>query len=428
MRARHQRLAPGAGATARRRVWLLAFGAALATLACGPATGLASAGAGAGAADRSAPAAVRPPNDPLFRHQWNLHAIQIPSAWAATRGEGAVVAVLDTGVAYRTRGRYHRAPDLAGTRFVDGWDFVDGDPYPDDVAPRDDRRSHGTLMAGLIAQTTGNALGAAGVAPDAAIMPVRVLKPDLSGSATAIARGLRFAADHGADVVSLSISGPSETRVLTRAIDYAVGRGVTVVAAAGNDGADTVSWPAAHPRVIAVGAVSRDLSRAPYSNSGAALDLVAPAGARDRVDTGYGPGDGVVAQTLKGGQATFCFCFSASTSAAAAEVSGVAALLVASGRARGPAQVRAALVAGARDLGARGRDDEFGAGLVQARGALGEIGALPSAADGPGRTRPPVPAAGGLPWALIGLGGGLAVVALALVVRSRRSAGRRTSA
>ncbi len=325
-----------------------------------------AAGAGSTAASAASPA---PPNDPLFRHQWNLSAIGIPAAWAISRGAGAVVAVLDTGVAYETRGPYRRAPDLAGARFVAGWDFVDGDRHPNDVAPRDGRRSHGTQMAAIIAQTAGNRLGGAGVAPAAAIMPVRVLRPDLSGSATAIARGLRFAADHGADIASLSIAGP-RTRRLTDAVRYATAKGVTVVAAVGNDGAPSVGWPAADPRVIAVGAVARNLALAPYSNFGRALDLVAPAGTGDDLPTGYGPPDGVVAQTLKGGPGRFCFCFSASTSVAAAEVSGVAALLVGSRRARGPAAVRAALLGGARDLGPAGRDREYGAGLVQAVGAL----------------------------------------------------------
>ncbi len=334
-------------------------------------------------AQASAPA-VKAPNDPLFRHQWYLPAIQIPAAWAVTRGRGATVAVLDTGIAYATRGPYRRAPDLAGTRFVAGWDFVDGDPYPNDVAPRDGRRSHGTQIAGIIAQTTNNALGGAGVAPAAAIMPIRVLRPDLSGSATAVARGLRFAADHGADIANLSIAGRSQTRLVREAVAYAVARGVTVVAAAGNDGRATVSWPAADPQVIAVGAVARDLTRAPYSNFGARLDLVAPSGAGARGDSAFGPSDGVVAQTLKGGPSQFCFCFTASTSAAAALVSGVAALVVGAGQADGPAAVRAALLRSARDLGPDGRDDEYGSGLVQAAGAVGAaVPTPPSDAEAP---------------------------------------------
>lgn len=234
-------------------------------------------------------------------------------------------------------------------------------------------------MAGIIAQTTGNAIGGAGVAPAASLMPIRVLEPDLSGTAENVARGLRFAADQGADVANLSFSGWQD-EVVTDAVRYAVARGVTVVAAAGNEGRPSVSWPAADPRVLAVGAVGRDLRRAPYSNHGRPLDLVAPAGAVADVPTGHGPPDGVVAQTLKGGPDKFCFCFTASTSAAAAEVSGVAALLVGSGRVSGPAAVRAALLTSARDLGRDGRDDEYGAGLVQAADALRVAGEPPAAA------------------------------------------------
>lgn len=371
--------------------------------------------------DRPGPSAAQAPDDPLFAQQWNLRAIGLPSAWAISRGEGAVVAVLDTGVAYRTRGPHRRAPDLAGTRFVDGWDFVDDDPFPDDVAPADGRRSHGTLMAGLIAQTTGNAIGTAGVAPAAAIMPIRVLEPDLSGSARAIARGIRFAADHGADIASVSIAGPSDTRAVRRAVDYAVGRGVTVVAASGNDGADSISWPAADPQVIAVGAVARDLTRARYSNFGASLDIVAPAGAGDRANGPFGPGDGVLAQALKGGQARFCFCFSASTSAAAAQVSGVAALLVGSGQVDGPREVRAALLAGARDLGSAGRDPVYGAGLVQARRSLGG-GDAPASASAP----KPASEAGGAGVLWLAAAVAAVVVAILLLLLARRR-GRRTS-
>ena len=384
---------------------------------------LAAAGLATGG-PQAAASAVAPPDDPLFRHQWNLRAIQIPAAWAVSRGAGATVAVLDTGVAYETRGRYRRAPDLAGTRFVAGYDFVDDDSHPNDVAPDDGRRSHGTQMAGIIAQTAGNALGAAGVAPEAAIMPIRVLEPDLSGSVRNVARGLRFAADHGADVANLSLSGPTAEPLLSDAIAYAAKKGVTVISATGNDGRTPVSWPAADPRVIAVGAVGRDLTLAPYSNYGPELDLVAPAGAGADVPEGYGPPDGAVAQTLKGGPRTFCFCFTASTSAAAAEVSAVAALLVGSGRASGPAEVRAALLGGARDLGEDGRDDEYGAGLVQATGALrvaaGQSATprAPSAAgDEDGGNSPLLPAAGG---ALLGVAL-LGVVARVLLSRRRRA-------
>lgn len=373
----------------------------------------------------AAPPTVQAPNDPLFKYQWHLRAMQIPAAWAVSRGAGATVAVLDTGVAYEDRGPYRQAPDFAGTRFVAGRDFVSDDAYPNDVPRSGDRRSHGTQMAAIIAQTTNNRLGGAGVASEAAIMPVRVLDPDLSGSARALARGLRFAADHGADVANVSIAGPKRSGVLADAIDYATAKGVTIVAAAGNDGSPSVSWPAAYPKVIAVGAVGRDGKRAPYSNYGEALDLVAPSGAGSDVETGYGPPDGVLAQTLKGGPGIFCFCFTASTSAAAAQVSGVAALLVGSGRATTPTAVRKALLAGARDLGPPGRDLEHGTGLVQAADAL--TAARPAAASRPAQTPPgpsvPSSSSRGVWLTLSMAAAGLAALA-ALVVARRGRRGR----
>jgi len=355
-------------ATAGRRdrrpsysLWVLA-----AVVLLGAASAASGGRPGAVAVAKEAPAS--PPNDPLFKHQWHLGAIQIPAAWAVSRGAGATVAVLDTGVAYENRGRYRRAPDLAGTRFVDGWDFVDGDAHPNDEAPRAGQ-SHGTHIAGIVAQTTGNGLGGAGVAPKAAIMPVRVLKADQSGSARTIARGLRYAADHGADVANLSIAGPTGRKVLEDAVAYAASKGVTVVASAGNEGGSSVAFPAAYPEVLAVGAVLRDRRLAYYSNRGEALDLVAPAGDRDA--QGAGSGDGVLQQALNGGPSTFCYCFMSSTSAAAAQVSGVAALIVASGRAEAPSAVRSALLSSAQDLGPPGRDSEYGAGLVAAARAVG---------------------------------------------------------
>jgi serine protease len=381
---------------------------------------------------QSAGPAGRPPNDRLFKYQWHLRAIQIPEAWAVSRGEGATVAVLDTGVAYEDRGTYRRAPDLAGTRFVRGWDFVDGDAHPDDVLPahrRGDllpgRQSHGTHIAGIIAQTTDNRIGGAGVAPKAAIMPIRVLKPDATGSGRNIARGLRFAADHGADVANVSIAGRSGSRVLRDAIAYAGSKGVVVVASAGNEGRSSVSFPAAYRDVVAVGALSRDKTRAYYSNYGKALDLVAPGGDREAYESGTGPGDGVLQQTLKGEPSTFCYCFMASTSAAAAQVSGVAALLVGSRRVGGPAEIRSALLSSAMDLGLRGRDPEYGAGLVQASSALSGTEASasrPSTAAHPQSS--PLPVLGWLALSMAGAGL-LGFAALSLRRRSRRSDARR---
>ncbi len=359
---------------------------------------------------------VEPPNDPLFRFQWHLPAIQIPEAWRVSRGKGVVVAVLDTGVAYESRAIYRRAPDLAGTRFVPGWDFVDGDAHPNDEPPPE-RQSHGTHIAGIIAQTTDNGIGGAGVAPEASIMPIRVLKRDVTGSARTIARGLRFAADHGADVANLSIAGSSGAKVLEDAVAYAASKGVTVVASAGNAGRASVTFPAAYPEVIAVGAVRRDLSRPYFSSYGKALDLVAPGGERAVVDGDGGEsGDGIFQQTLKGSPSTFCYCFMASTSAAAAQVSGAAALLVGSGRATRPAKVREALISGARDLGPPGRDAEYGAGLVQSSAALQRAsGKAPAEPGGDSPTDRAWPI-----WLVLGLVG---VAVIGMVARRSGRAG-----
>jgi serine protease len=311
------------------------------------------------------------PDDPLFATaQWHLHAVGVPEAWKVSTGVGATVAVLDTGVAYEDLPPFHRAPDLAGTRFVPGYDFVDDDPHPDDV-PVPSQHTHGTHIAGTIAQTSGNGIGGAGVAPGAAIMPVRVLAPDGTGTTWATAKGLRFAADHGANVANLSLGGTAGAPELADAVSYAVSKGVTVVVASGDDGRPSLLYPAAYPDVIAVGAVRLDGTRPRYSNYGPGLALVAPGGDLQSDQNGDRLDDGIVQQTVFDEPGSFCFCFLEGTSSAAAHVSGAAALVVASGRATRPADVRAALVSTAHDLGPPGRDDDYGAGLLQIPPALG---------------------------------------------------------
>jgi serine protease len=309
------------------------------------------------------------PNDPLFAQQWHLAAIGLPDAWKVTTGSDVTVAVLDTGVAYEDDRDYRRAPDLAGTRFAPGWDFIDNDSHPHDE-PIPGRPSHGTHMTGTIAQTTGNGLGGAGVAPGVTIMPIRVLEPNGSGTNENIAAGLRFAADHGADVANLSLGSRESSPAVAEAVRYAADKGVTVVAAVGEEGGPEATFPAAYPGVIAVGAVRFDKTLAPYSSYGPRLDLVAPGGQRSSDQNGDGLEDGIIQQSLQDQKNSFCFCFLEGTSSAAAHVSGVAALVIAAGRATTPAEVREVLLSSAEDLGPAGRDETYGAGLVQADRAV----------------------------------------------------------
>ncbi|GAC1337697.1 MAG: hypothetical protein NVSMB29_02420 [Candidatus Dormibacteria bacterium] len=397
------------------------------------------------------------PDDPLFKAQWNLRQVGIPGAWSASTGVGATVAVLDTGVAYEDFGPFRRAPDLAGTRFAPGWDFVDKTGHPND-RPRPGRPSHGTHIAGTIAQTSGNGLGAAGMAPGATIMPIRVLAPDGSGTSWAVAQGVRFAADHGASVANLSLGNSTGSPDLELAIAYAQAKGVTVVAAAGDDGRPSLSFPAAYPGVIAVGATRFDKRRAPYSNYGPRLDLMAPGGDLSVDQDGDGLDDGIVQQTLYGSPSTFCYCFLEGTSTAAAHVSAAAAMLVSTGRATSPEEVQSALVRSAEPVGPAA---EYGAGLLRVDRALALVGAQPRSArsappsgppgsstksgggdapagrpvaglqaGGPGQTDSTSPTArvfGAAPW-WTAASGAVATVALAIVLaRRRRYRGRTAS-
>lgn len=313
------------------------------------------------------------PDDPYYANQWHLDQIDMPDAWGREDGAGVVVAVIDTGVAYRDGGGFMRAPDLVNTRFVDGWDFVDDDATPDD------EHGHGTHCAGTIAQSTNNALGVAGVAPGVSIMPIRVLDRNGAGAWGAIASSIRWAADHGANVISMSLGGGMRSRTVERAIDYAYEHGVTIVAAAGNAGRSTVEYPARHNHVIAVGSVRFDRDLAFYSSYGEGLDVVAPGGDLRVDQNGDGLPDGVLQNTLVGGNPNrFDYLAWQGTSMATPHAAGVAALIVASG-VTDPDRVEEILEASATDLNDTTR---FGHGLISASAALDMAGRNTAGARG----------------------------------------------
>jgi serine protease len=311
------------------------------------------------------------PDDPGYDpYQWHLDndeygGINMESAWDISTGSGVVVAVLDTGVAYENYGPYCKAPDLAGTTFVPGYDFVNNDAHPNDD------HWHGTHVAGTIAQTTNNGYGFAGVAFDCSIMPVKIANAAGSYYDNDFKDGVYYAVDHGADIISCGLGGAPSNRI-REAVEYAYNNGVTVIAAAGNEylNGNQPQYPAAYDDyVIAVGATIYNETHAYYSNTGSYLDLVAPGGDMRVDQNGDGYDDGVLQQTFLGSFCDFFSVFANGTSMATPHVSGVAALLVANG-VTGPDNIRYILQSTADDLGASGRDDDYGWGLVNAYSAV----------------------------------------------------------
>jgi serine protease len=321
------------------------------------------------------------PNDRLYTSQWNLKLLGAERTWDIQKGSGSVVvAVLDTGIAYESFGPYRKAPDWGDTVFVQGYDVVNRDTHPNDD------NFHGTHVASTIAEATNNSVGVAGLAFGCALMPVKVLDDEGVGSFFEVAEGVDYAVGYTRDgqkpvkVINLSLGGDGTSETLRRAIDRAVAAGVTVVAAAGNEGTRGISYPASLSNVIAVGAVDPRKRRAPYSNTGPELDVVAPGGDLDMDDDRDGYPDGILQQTFDpdtaletGRYDDFGYFFVEGTSEATPHVSAMAALLVSQGITE-PAAVKKVIEETAEDLGAAGRDDSFGFGLIRPSQALKGLG------------------------------------------------------
>jgi serine protease len=320
------------------------------------------------------------PNDRFYRAQWNFAILGMERAWDIQKGDPSViVAVLDTGIAYEDFGPYRKAPDFGNTTFVPGFDFINEDAHANDD------NGHGTHVASTVAESTDNSEGAAGLAYRTALMPVKVLDNQGDGSFFDVAEGIDFAARNtSVKVINLSLGGDGSSNTVRAAVDRAIAAGITVVAAAGNDNRGTISFPAALPNVIAVGAIDGRKQRAFYSNFGPELDLVAPGGDFRRDDTGLdgvpdGIPDGILQQTLdpdfvdRGIFTQFDYFFFEGTSQATPHVSAVAALLYRQGITT-PAAIKAVMEQTAEDLGAAGRDDTFGNGLIRPSLALKGLG------------------------------------------------------
>ena len=320
-------------------------------------------------------AAAAPPDDPDFPLQWNLADIGAEGAWERVGGGSGsvVVAVLDSGVAYRDSETGPRAPDLAFTRFVDGYDF-----YADDAFP-DDENGHGTLVAEVLASSFNNGFRAAGIAYGCSVMPVRVLGPDAAGADVTVAQGIYWAVDNGADVICLALAATRHSEAVGEAVAYAYEHGVTCVAAAGNEGSDPgypggMDCPADEgEHVLAVGATDARGLRAHYSNYGEGLDLVAPGGDLTRDDNRDGYPDGVPQETFREPelpQGGFALTWNEGTSLAVPQVAAAAAMLLSCRGSLTPAQVARIITSTCRDLGEPGKDIYYGHGMLDIPAAL----------------------------------------------------------
>ena len=306
------------------------------------------------------------PNDPLYGEQWAFSALGLESAWDYNQGGSSAVkvAVIDSGTAWSVE-------DLSGTNFDRGaaWDYIDGDSDPGN-----DGYGHGTFITSIIAGTTDNGVGGAGVAANSAILPLRVADDagNLASNQT-LADAINYAVDSGADIINLSFGQPpyssdggwayDSIAELEAACQRAKDSGVLVVAAAGNSAIDAVDQPAAYSTVLAVGSVNSDLSRAGYSSHANTMVVA--------------PGTDILQETSNGD-----YIRMSGTSMASAFVSGVASLLLAEGFDTGAAPGKDSsrvdwlvnvLTSTTQDLGDAGQDTEYGYGLIRADSALSSI-------------------------------------------------------
>lgn len=306
---------------------------------------------------------VKEPNDPLWPYLWNMRKVNALQAWRVSTGKGVVVAVIDTGVAYEDYKDFHRCEDFLPETFVPGYNAINQSEHANDD------HAHGTHVAGTIAEATNNALGAAGLAPDAKIMPVKVLRGNGSGTMGAIADGIRWAADHGANVINMSLGGPFGNSALHDAVKYAYRKGVVIVCAAGNSSSTSVGYPASYPECICVSSVRDDNQLAWYSNRGKRIDIAAPGGdlTVDQNNDGYL--DGILQNTIErqnpGKEGYFLF---QGTSMASPHVAAAAALVEALGITN-PAAVKAILQKSAYRKGLD-LDKGYGAGVLDAGNAV----------------------------------------------------------
>ncbi len=308
--------------------------------------------------------ATAAPDDPYFPDQWHLSDVGVPDAWEFGEGRGVVLAVIDGGISAG-------GTDLACHTFRYPYDATNGAPSSE-PEPGNPKGSHGTHVAGTALQCSDNGIRTAGMAPDATLLPVKVSDSSNRITSGYLADGIIWAADHGADVINMSLGKicrtdwplcGAEDQALNDAINYAAARDIVIVSASGNFSQDHLSYPANHPAVISVGATTITQSIAGYSNGGSTLDLVAPGGGVEDID-------GILQESFDDSSGMWGVYAKVGTSFASPLVAGTAALMLDANPYLSSSAVRAILRSTALDLGAHGWDPTFGAGLLQAHAAV----------------------------------------------------------
>lgn len=341
-----------------------------------------------------APQGGNTPNDPFFNLQWHYPLIHLPEAWAITKGSAnVIVAIIDTGITAH--------PDLLSRDSGFGFDMIsdpqignDGDGFdnnptdPGDLSDNGQSSWHGTHVAGTIGAATNNGIGVSGVDWFCKLMHVRALGVG-GGSNFDIGEAMKYAAKltnasgslptTRANVINMSLGGPGFSQNQQNIVDQVRAAGVTVIAAAGNNNSNQAFFPASYNGVISVSAVDFSSQKAPYSNFGTGVDIAAPGGDLGADLNQDNFADGVLSTLVDDSKQPFKFIFKfyQGTSMASPHVAGVAALLLSVNANLTPDQVETALESTATDLGAVGKDQIFGHGLVNALAAIQSVNAAP---------------------------------------------------